>query len=100
VQRRPANAQPDAPPATLDLALVRTGAGSVYGNIEITAEKGSTSEDIGLVKGIAIYPEIGRRAVSVPLTRAPLPGETLKVSMIDDDGTPGKVIASVDIDGK
>lgn len=78
--------------ATLD--LVRGGASSVYGNFEVRVvgeKKGA--EPLGVARGVAVYPEIVRRAVRIPLTRAPNPGETLEVTFTDDDTSPGKVIA-------
>ena len=100
LQRDVASAGVDAP-ATVELQLTRAGAGSVYGNIEVLAQQANGKpESIGAVKGLAVYPEVGRRAVSVPLTRLPAAGEQLLVRFIDDDTAPGKVLASAHVDAQ
>ena len=86
-----------APPkrtAVLSLDLVRAGASSVYGNFEVRVvgeKKGA--EPLGLARGVAVYPEIARRMVRIPLSRTPAAGEKLEVTFTDDDTSPGKVIA-------
>lgn len=82
--------------AILALDVVRGGASSVYGNFEVRvvgAAKGA--EPLGVARGVGVYPEISRRAVRIPLTRAPAPGERLEVTFTDDDTSPGKVLAKV-----
>lgn len=51
---------------TLDFELSRTGDKSVFGEIHIT--KAGVAEPIGIAKGIAIYPEVTSRKVSLPLS--------------------------------
>ncbi len=78
----------------LSLELVRGGASSAYGNFEVHvvgARKGA--EPLGLARGVGVYPEIGRRVVRIPLSRAPAAGEKLEVTFTDDDTSPGKVLA-------
>ncbi len=75
----------------LSLDLVRSGANSLFGNVEIRA-KGS-KEPIGLMRGVGVYTEIGHRNIQIPLQRAPAPGEQLEITFVDDDVTPGRVIA-------
>lgn len=93
------NASPDGvaaphmtPVAALD--LVRLGANSLYGNVEV---RGSTqarnAEPLGAARGVAVYEEAGRRVLRIPLTRAPAAGEKLEVTFTDDDTSPGKVLA-------
>jgi P pilus assembly chaperone PapD len=80
--------------AVVALDLVRGGASSVYGNFEVrvVGEK-KDAEPLGLARGVAVYPEVARRVVRIPLTRAPAPGEKLEVTFTDDDTSPGKVLA-------
>ena len=80
--------------AILALDLVRTGPSSVYGNFEVrTAGGRRDAEPLGVARGVGVYPEIGRRLVRIPLSRAPNPGERLEVTFTDDDTSPGKVLA-------
>ncbi|MBX3482264.1 hypothetical protein [Phenylobacterium sp.] len=80
--------------AVVALDLVRGGASSVYGNFEVrVAGAKKDAEPLGLARGVAVYPEVARRAVRIPLSRAPAPGETLEVTFTDDDTSPGKVLA-------
>lgn len=75
--------------AVLSVPLQRTGTASVYGNIEVRAGKGKNSELIGLVRGIAVYPEIDQRDVRIPLVRELRHGEVLSITFIADDGKLG-----------
>lgn len=77
--------------AVLSFDLARQGANSLFGNLEVTGAKGK--EPIGLARGVGVYTEIDRRAVRIPLNRAPEPGERLQVTFTDDDTSPGKVLA-------
>jgi hypothetical protein len=74
--------------------LVRTGANSLFGNVEVRPA-GKKGDPIGVARGVGVYPEIDRRTMRVPLTRAPAPGEKLEVSFTDDDTSPGKLLATV-----
>ena len=93
----PSAARPqDKPTPVAAFDLVRQGSSSAYGNFEVQvvgARRGSTP--LGAVRGVAVYPEITRRAVRIPLSRTPAPGERLEVTFTDDDTSPGKVIAKV-----
>lgn len=86
-----------APPrqtAVVTLDLVRGGASSVYGNFEVRPAGGKKdAQPLGLARGVAVYSEVARRTVRIPLTRAPAPGERLDVTFSDDDTSPGKVLA-------
>lgn len=74
--------------------LVRQGTSSAYGNFEVrVVGERRGAEPLGVVRGVAVYPEIARRAVRIPLSRGPSPGEKLEVTFTDDDTSPGKVIA-------
>ena len=80
--------------AVLALDLVRGGASSVYGNFEVRVVGDKKGADpLGIARGVGVYPEIPRRAVRIPLSRAPAAGEQLEVTFTDDDTSPGKVLA-------
>ena len=82
------------PTPVLALDLVRQGESSAFGNFEVrVAGERRGAEPLGAVRGVAVYPEIARRAVRIPLSRAPAPGEKLEVTVTDDDTSPGKVLA-------
>ncbi len=90
----------DQPAAFLTLSLLRSGAGSVYGNIEVLAQKaGGKAEAVGGIKGVAVYPEIDHRAVQVPLGREVHAGEHLMVRFVEDDeGGKANVLADASLD--
>jgi P pilus assembly chaperone PapD len=83
---QPAGANPATPPAILTVPLRRTGAASVYGNIEVRSGSGKNGELIGLVRGIAVYPEVDQRVARIPLVRLPRRGEALTITFLSDDG--------------
>jgi hypothetical protein len=87
---------PDGPlTPTLSVDLTRLGASSLYGNFEVRVEGQPKLAALGLSRGVGVYPEIDRRAMHIPLTRAPAPGEHLEVTFTDDDTSPGKVLAKL-----
>jgi hypothetical protein len=75
--------------AVVSLELARLGASSVYGNIEV--RRGD--EVIGAVQGLAVYPEIVRRPIRIPLSKIPPSGAELRVVLVDDDTQPGVELA-------
>lgn len=77
----------------LNFDVLRSGANSLFGNIEIRSAASGEKEPLGLIRGIGVYPEIDRRSIRIPLQRAPRPGEQLEIVFIDDDAKPGSVIA-------
>jgi hypothetical protein len=77
----------------LNFDLTRQGPNSLFGNIEVHGAKANGKEPIGLARGVGVYTEIDRRAVQLPLTREPAPGEQLQITFSDDDTAPGRVIA-------
>jgi len=91
----PANGdQPARQVALVALDVVRGGSSSVYGNFEVrVAGAPKSAEPLGIARGVGVYPEVARRAVRIPLTRAPASGERLEVTFTDDDTSPGKVLA-------
>jgi hypothetical protein len=87
----------NAPPSpVLSIDLVRQGASSLFGNVEVRVAGQPRSQPIGIARGVGVYTEIDRRTIQVPLTRAPLPGERLEVTFTDDDTAPGKLLAKLD----
>lgn len=82
------------PNGAITLDLVRLGANSVYGDVEIHAGAGAGDHVVGLVRGIAVYPEISRRTVVAPLALPLTPGEPVRVVYIDDDTKAGSVLAT------
>jgi hypothetical protein len=84
-----------APKRTPVMALdvVRQGANSLFGNIEIRPVGKRRVEPIGLARGVGVYTEITRRTVRIPLTREPAAGEQLEITFTDDDTSPGKLLA-------
>ena len=66
VQLLSAQVDKNAGQSGLRLEIGRVGAGSVYGNVEVSA-KGSTKPLVS-VKGIAVYPEIASRSVFIPVS--------------------------------
>lgn len=77
--------------------LVRVGASSLFGNIEVRSLSQKSAQPIGFARGVGVYPEIQRRLVRIPLTRAPSSGEKLEITFTDDDTSPGKLLAKLDL---
>ena len=87
---------PDSPVApVLSLDLVRQGASSLYGNLEIKSAGQPKEPSLGVARGVGVYPEIDRRSIQIVLSRAPAPGEHVEVSFTDDDTSPGKLLAKL-----
>lgn len=82
--------------AILKFELVRQGANSLFGDLEVRGSK-KGGEPIGAVRGIGVYPEIDRRLVTVTLTRLPMPGEQLEIQFTDDDSKPGTVLSKASL---
>jgi hypothetical protein len=78
--------------AVVTFDLARVGANSLFGNLEIRSASGG-SEPIGFVRGVGVYPEVDSRSIRIPLQREPAAGEVLDVRFVDDDLSPGQVIA-------
>lgn len=81
------------PPVRTPMLLVslqRDGANSLFGNLEV---RGKGKVLLGIARGVGVYPEIDSRLIYVPLQRAPAAGEALDISFVDDDSSPGRVIA-------
>jgi P pilus assembly chaperone PapD len=85
-------AQEGAPHGAVSLDLVRLGSSSVFGDVLVRA--GDTV--VAQIKGVAVYPEIGRRQLLIPLAQA-VRGRELSVSYVDDDVHPGVVLATASV---
>jgi hypothetical protein len=91
----PSGSKTSAEPPSLSLDIVRKGASSLYGDLEVRVLKGDKpAEVLGQIKGLGVYPEVDRRRVRVALSRAPQPGERLAVTYKDDDAQPGATLAT------
>ncbi|MBU6394368.1 MAG: hypothetical protein KGQ75_07335 [Sphingomonadales bacterium] len=89
------NTQPGGPTA-LALTITREGTRSAFGDITITAP--GAKKPVAEIKGIGVYTEIAERAVQVLIDPATEPrflakGTRWTVSYVDDDMSPGKVLA-------
>ena len=92
-ERAGAAAGPPTPVLSFD--LVRLGANSLFGNLEVKPQGQLRAAAIGLARGVGVYTEIDRRSMQIALSRAPAPGEHLEVTFTDDDTSPGKLLAKI-----
>jgi P pilus assembly chaperone PapD len=83
-----------APNGALKLDLVRLGANSVYGDVEVYAGQGSRERRVAVLRGVAVYPEIERRTVIAPLAEPVAADEPIRVVYKDDDTRAGAVLAT------
>lgn len=74
--------------------LVRTGASSLFGNVDVRVR--GAKDGLGLARGIGVYTEINKRQVRIPLLRDP-GAEKLEITFTDDDTSPGKMLAKLDL---
>lgn len=88
-----------APNGALQMDLVRLGANSVYGNVEIYAGAGPSARLVAAIRGVAVYPEIARRTVIAPLAEPVPAGTALRIVYKDDDTEPGMELATLAIPG-
>lgn len=84
----------EADQTLLSLDLVRLGASSVYGDVEISVTDADGSRLVTAVRGVAVYPEVERRTVVAVLPQGVQPGQTLSVAYRDDDAAQGEVLAT------
>lgn len=87
---------PPGGPTALSLTITREGTRSAFGDITITAP--GAKKPVAEIKGIGVYTEIAERAVQVLIDPATEPrfmakGTRWTVSYVDDDMSPGKVLA-------
>lgn len=88
-----------APNGAIRLDLVRLGANSVYGDVEVYAGEGPAERFVTVVRGVAVYPEIERRTVIAPLAEALPEGVALRIVYKDDDAHPGATLATAVVPG-
>lgn len=74
----------------LAVPLLRQGTTSLYGNIELRAAK----EIVGVVRGVAVYPEVDERTAAVPLLRPLKKGEVVTATFVSDEGKKPEPLAS------
>jgi hypothetical protein len=86
-----------APHGALQMDLVRKGANSVYGDIEVYAGKGAAEHLVTVVRGVAVYPEIDRRTVTAPLSVDVPANEPMRIVYQDDDTRRGATLATVPV---
>ena len=78
-----AHLTPLADGAKLTVTLQRTGNRSVYGTLDVMAP--GSDKPIATVKGLAAYPEVASRDVSVSIARDKLPAGQLTVRFTETD---------------
>ena len=83
-----------APNGGVQLDLIRLGANSVYGDVEIYAGEGARERLVGALRGVAVYPEIERRSVAVPFAEPVAADEPIRVVYKDDDTRAGATLAT------
>ena len=83
----------ERPGGVLALDLVRQGPNSVYGDVEVR----NGDDVVGLLRGVAVYPEVARRAVLLPLQTPVARGSVLTVTYRDDDARKGDTLASASL---
>lgn len=81
------------PRPVLAFDLVRAGANSLFGNIEVRGRRPGEAP-LSLAKGVGVYPEIEHRRIRLALNREPFGDELLRITFTDDDTTPGRVLAT------
>lgn len=89
---QPTEGAPASPSGLIKLDVVRKGASSLYGDVEVRSAR--ASEPLGALRGFGVYTEIDRRTVQIPLTRKPSSGERLELVFKDEDLKPGQVLAT------
>jgi P pilus assembly chaperone PapD len=77
--------------------LVRLGTSSLFGNIEVRSLAQKGGDPLGFARGVGVYPEIAKRKVRLALMREPRPGDRLEITFTDDDTSPGKLLAKLDL---
>lgn len=81
--------------ALLSVDLLRKGANSLYGDVEVRdAKAAKSSPPLGAIRGVGVYTEVDRRKVQIPLAKIPPSGTALVITLKDDDTKPGTVLAT------
>jgi hypothetical protein len=82
--RSPRGGTPEQRPV-LRLKLVREGANSIYGDVEVWPGQPRQGQLLGALRGVAVYPEIHERAVQVALARPPAQCEPVTVVFLNGE---------------
>jgi P pilus assembly chaperone PapD len=92
---RPAQTPDGRRTAVLSVDLLRKGANSLYGDVEVRDAKAAKSAPpLGAIRGVGVYTEVERRNVQIPLAKIPPSGTPLVITLRDDDTKPGTVLAT------
>ena len=79
------------------LALARTGASSLYGDLVVRAAGAAAAEPpLAMIRGVGVYAEIGHRLFELPLSRPLARGEQLEIVFRDEEARNGQVLAALD----
>jgi len=94
-----AAAEPNgAPTPVISVDMLRKGPNSIYGDVEVRdAKAAKSSPPLGAVRGVAVYAEVDRRSVAIPLSKTPAAGQVLEITLKDDDAKPGAALATTAI---
>ncbi|HEV2531480.1 hypothetical protein [Phenylobacterium sp.] len=96
-QISPDGTSPPKRTAVMVFELARLGPSSLFGNVQIKSLSQRSGDPIGLARGVGVYPEVPQRTLRLPLTRVPSSGEKLEITFTDDDTSPGKLLAKLDL---
>ncbi len=84
---------PSKPALAVD--VLRRGADSIYVDLEVRdSRQGRSGPPVGAMRGFAVYTELDRRTVLVPLSRKLASGDRLELVLKDADGPEGHVLAT------
>lgn len=89
--------KPEEKAAELEVDVVRRGASSVFGNVEVRVAGANPKEPpLGELKWVGVYPEIESRPAEVMLKRPPQSGERLVISYWDQEKIAKKPLAQIE----
>jgi P pilus assembly chaperone PapD len=79
----------------LNVEVQRKGQDSLYLDLEVRDSKqGRSGPPLGLLRGFAVYSEVDKRSVNVPLNRKVASGDRLEVVLKDADKPGGRTLAT------
>ena len=85
---------PGGGPMLVSFDLVREGAGSVYGDVEIVSGRGRDEHVLARAGGIAVYPEIDRREVQIALPEE-AKGKSVRLVYLDREAPASTELAAL-----